>query len=193
MNSESPGTSKHFVQDDMGSVNWKGLGAIFVVLVVGSMFLLSSCARKSQSIPVNISNLYVPPFKNETNESGLEDLLTDEAIQEFQADANLQLVTKKKADAMLIGRITRYKKIPLLYNDQDVVQQWKLRIEMSLALKDLETGKILWRKPDIFRETTYSDIIPPIETELDAKKRVIRQLARDAVSSTVEGWPYIES
>lgn len=104
----------------------------------------------------------------------------------------MDLVSKSKSDVVVEGTITNYQRIPLIYNEQDIVQQYKVRIEMDLELKDSESGEVLNQFDNIFRETTYSDVNPPVETELDAQERVLRKLARDIVTTIVEGWPYLE-
>lgn len=170
-------------------MNFKARKLLVIVLIFA---FLSGCAGQGRSIPVNVNNLYIQTFQNNSSESALESILTEDVIQEFLADGRLEVVQRSEADAILIGTITRYKHIPLIYNDQDIVQQYKVRMEISITLRDATTREVLWTHPDILRETTYSDIQPPIETELDAQERVSEQLARDAVTSTVEGWPYLD-
>jgi hypothetical protein len=165
------------------------VAVLLLVLMVG---FTAGCSTRSRSVPVNVSDLYLKPFDNNTSEPGLGDILTEDATQEFLSSGQVNLVDRSKADAVLIGVIERYKHIPLIFNDQDIVQQYKVRIEISIALKDPETGEVLWTHPDVRRETTYSDVQPPIETELDAQRRVSDMLARDVVTSTVEGWPYMD-
>jgi len=154
--------------------------------------LLASCAGQGRSIPVNVNNLYVSTFQNQSSESSLERILTDDVIQEFLADGRVEVVSRSEADAILVGTVTRYKNIPLVYNDQDIVQQYKVRMEISISLIDTVSRETLWTQPNIFRETTYSETQPPVETELDAQERVSEQLARDVVTSTVDGWPYLD-
>lgn len=102
-------------------------------------------------------------------------------------------MSSNKADVLLTGAITRYQRIPLIYNEQDVVQQYKVRMDISLKLIDPDSKTVLREWDRIFRQTTYSDVIPPIETELEAQERVVRLLARDVVTATVEGWPYLKT
>lgn len=159
--------------------------ALFLITAVG-------CAGPSRSIPANVNNLYLETFDNNSTEPALQDILTEDTTQEFLANGQVSLVDRDQADAILTGTIKRYKNIPLIYNDQDIVQQYKVRVEISISLRDADTGERLWTHSNIRRETTYSDVQPPIETELDAQEQVSEQLARDVVTSTVEGWPYMD-
>lgn len=162
----------------------------FLVCLVA--VLIGGCGtRNSRSIPTNVNDVHVPPIENKTSETGLENLMTDQVTQQLLANGQVDLVSRKEANLIVNGVLTNYKRIPLAYNDQDIVQQYKVRLEMKLTMIDPESGRILRQFEGIFRETRYSDINPPIETELDAKERVVRKLARDVVTTVVEGWPYL--
>lgn len=165
----------------------KGIVCCFLIV------LLFGCATtNSRSIPANVNDVYLAPVDNRTSEIGLSSIITDQATQQLLADGRVDLVNRKKADVVVRSVVTDYQRIPLIYNEQDIVQQYKVRIEMALRLEDAETGEVLNQFDNIFRETTYSDVNPPIETEQVAKERVIRKLARDIVTTVVEGWPYLE-
>lgn len=166
-----------------------------VLILVGLLAFLfqSGCGtRNSSSIPANVNDVHLPPMENSTREPGLENLLTDQVTQQLLADGRVDLVGKSEAKVVVHGTITGYERIPLAYNDQDIVQQYKVRMEMRIELVDPGSGETLKQFSNIFRETRYSDINPPIETEFDAKQRVVRKLARDVVTTLVEGWPYLK-
>lgn len=163
------------------------------LLIVVFVLILSGClGGNSRSIPPNVNDVYLAPIKNNSSETALENKLTDQAIQQLNADGRINFVSKEQSQVMVQATITQYQRIPLIYNDQDIVQQYKVRIEMNLRLLDSGTKEVLNEFDNIFRETTYSDVNPPAETELDAQERVLRKLARDIVTTTVEGWPYLE-
>ncbi len=162
---------------------------IFCLLVI---FFLTGCAGiERRSIPADIRDLAVVPFDNSSAEPGLENILTDEIIQQFLAEGQLNLVQPGQADVILEGSIDRYRRIPLIYDDRDRVQQYRLRVDISFQLIDPDTERALRSFKNIYRQTTYSDLIPPRETEYDAQERVLYQLSRDVVTSVVEGWPYM--
>lgn len=155
--------------------------------------LSSACGYKAtHSIPPNVSKITIKPFQNSSSEPNLENRLTEEVTQQLLAHGELQVVDPAKANVVLLGKINKYRKIPIMYNEQDVPQQYKLRVEIALRLLDADTRDSLRRFENIFRETVYSDVLPPAETEYQAQDQVLNQLARDVVTSTVEGWPYMD-
>ncbi|MGM0381460.1 MAG: LPS assembly lipoprotein LptE [bacterium] len=156
------------------------------------LFLLAGCAGGSHSIPTNVRDLAVVPFDNSSAEPGLENILTDEIIQQLLAEGQLNLVKPEEADVILRGNIDRYRRIPMIYDERDRVQQYRVRVEINYKLIDPATDRALRTFEDIYRQSTYSEVVPPIETEYDAQERVLFQLARDVVTSVVEGWPYMD-
>ncbi len=167
----------------------------FISILLGLIIVFTAACRFTGEprIPPGMSRITIPPFENRTNEPGIDGLLMDEVLDQFIAHSQLRLVDRTRANAILEGRIDSYGKFPLIFGDQDIVEQYRLRIEITLQLKDAQTEEILHRFDQIYRETTYSDVLRPRETEFEAQRRVLRQLARDILSSTVHGWPYIEN
>ncbi|GEM_PF-3072400 len=166
----------------------KGWIASLLLLVI----LLSSCGLAGKtSIPPEMSHVALSTFENNTGETDLERRLTDEVYDQLIAHGELRLVAPEQADVKIKGEINEYLKIPLAFGERDVVEQYKLRVEIALELIDVETGEMIRGFENIFRETTFSEVIPPRETEYQAQDRIIRQLGRDVLTSTVEGWPYI--
>lgn len=164
----------------------------FVPLLLVLAVTAGCAGNQTRSIPANVNSVYFAPVQNDSSEPGLENILTDEATQQILADGRVDLVDQKEADVTVKSTITNYKRIPLIYNDQDIVQQYKVRVEMKIRMLDAETGEVLNQFDNVFRETTYSDVNPPVETEFAAQQRVLRKLARDIVTTIVEGWPYLE-
>ncbi len=163
-----------------------------LVIVFVSVVLLSSCGLAGESsIPPEMSHVALTTFENNTDETDLERRLTDEVYDQLIAHGELRLVPPEQANVKIKGEINKYLKIPLAFGERDVVEQYKLRVEIALELIDMETEEMIRGFENIFRETTFSEIIPPRETEYQAQNRVIRQLGRDVLTSTVEGWPYI--
>ncbi len=172
----------------MNIKNWT-----FVLFLITILLITGCAAVERRSIPADIRDLAVVPFDNSSAEPGLENILTDEVIQQFLAEGQLNLVKPEQADVILEGNIDRYRRIPLIYDDRDRVQQYRVRVDISFELIDPETGRALRSFENIYRQTSYSDLTPPRETEYDAQERVLYQLARDVVSGVVEGWPYMEN
>ncbi len=168
------------------------LRATVLLAVLLCVNLIISCQITGQHIIPDMNNVALIPFENNTAEPGLEGLLMNEVVDQFIADGRLRLVEADRSDVIVRGAIDTYKKIPLIFGEQDIVEQYRMRIELSVSLIDSQTEQPLRQFSKIFRETTYSSVIPPRETEFQAQRRVLRQLSRDVLTSTVDGWPYLD-
>ncbi len=168
-----------------------GVGVVLSLLLV---FSLVGCAPREgrRALPAGARDLHVAPFGNESNEIGLENLLTEAAVQQFLADGRVNLVEEPEAaDVVLRGTITGYGRWPVIFNARDIVQQYRVRMRVRIRLVDPPTGEVLRNVDGVTRRTFYSDRVAPVETEEDAQQRVVDQLARDVVRRTLEGWPYV--
>ncbi len=162
---------------------------VFLLLFLCLALYLNSCAYTVKSIlPEHIKKVTVTTFKNNTFHYGLEDTLTDAVIREFIVDGRLRVGRAKTADALLSGEITRYDREPLSYDNENIVEEYKIRIMVDITFKDLTTAEALWKEKEMEGEATYSVRIEPIETEQEGLERAIEELARRIVSRTIEGW-----
>jgi outer membrane lipopolysaccharide assembly protein LptE/RlpB len=158
-------------------------------LVLSLVIFLSGCAYTLKTIlPEHIKKIAIPTFKNKTFHYGLEETLTDVAIREFIVDGRLRVGRKETADALLSGEITHYNREPLSYDNENIVEEYKIRILVDVAFRDLTTGEVLWKEKEMEGEATYSVRIEPIETEQEGLERAIEELARKIVSRAIEGW-----
>jgi len=74
----------------------------------GLAVVLAGCASRippRRNLPEWVQKIYLPIFKNETSEPGLEEVGTRLAVEEFLADGRLEIVSKSE-DADLIVDVT---------------------------------------------------------------------------------------
>ena len=162
--------------------------AVFV-----QVLLLVGCAYTSTSIlPPHIKRIAVPVFSNATFKAGLETMLTDAVIREFLTDGRLEVSSEDRADAILYGRISYYFLDPTRYDSMGRVEEYRIWVLVTISLKDLKDGKVLWTEENMEGQTTFSPLggsgLSP-ESEEQAISRVVRKLAKDIVLRTIEGWP----
>lgn len=154
---------------------------------------LAGCAYTSTSIlPPHIRRIAVPVFSNATFKAGIEAILTNSVIKEFLSDGRLEISSEERADAILYGKITYYFLDPTRYDPVGRVEEYRIRVLVTISLKDVREGKILWTEENMEGQTTFSPLggsgLSP-ESEDQALMRVIDRLAKDIVLRTIEGWP----
>ncbi len=167
----------------------------YISLIV-LLSVLSSCAYQVQDhLPSNITTIYVPLFQNSTDRYGLEERLTEEVIKKFLVDGSLKVGGKAKAQAVLEGKISRYMLIPLVYDVNNLVEEYKMVLTVNLRLIDLTTREVLWEEREgdaveVFY-TAYSEEAQArnsAELEPDVMERLLLRMAGKVVERVVRGW-----
>lgn len=167
-----------------------------IVSLLLLLSLLSGCSYALKlSLPENIKKIAIPTFTNKTMKYGIETKLTDAVIRQFLVDGRLEVVDKDKADAVLEGVISHYLLQPLAYDANNVVIQYRLKMDVDVKLVDLKENKVLWVQEQVGGITGGSTTFYvsgstgfAIETEYDAQLRVYDKIARDIVNRTIYGW-----
>ena len=167
---------------------WVKLSAVLLLVSVW----ISGCGYTPAPIlPQHIKNIAITPFVNKTVHYGIEEKLANAVTNEFLRDGRLNIAKEQHADAVLTGTITQYVLEPVSYDEQDVIQQYKLWITVNLTFTDLTTKTVLWEHNDMKGTVNY--FVSPtagelVETEDEAQDRLVDDLAVDVVRRTIEGW-----
>lgn len=163
------------------------------LLGVTAGFLFNGCSDVNlrPGMPTYMSKMSIPVMQNRTAQPEVENQITQQLTQDFLVDGRIDLVDSDQANAILQGTITTYVLEPLLLDVNNTPQQYKMIVIISLALKDTQAGKDLW-KEDSFRETTTYYVannlgITP-EDEQTARSRLVQQLSKRIVSRVIEGF-----
>jgi len=150
------------------------------------MFLLSGCQYTLQfPLPSPTSKIAIPIFVNKTFQEGLEEILTQEVIDNFLLKTRFKVVKKEKADIVLKGEILYYLNEPLSEITAGE-KEYKVRIGTLVTLVSKKKSKVFWRKK--INEATVYSIFSSIQTEEEATKQTCRKIAEDLVNLTLKGW-----
>ena len=135
--------------------------------------------NKVNNTDENIQGLYVPQ---------LETSVRTAIIDRFLFDGNLHIADADKADLVLSGSLINLAQDTLRQDSNLNVQQYRIRVIVSLKLTDTATGKVLWEEPSFAGETTYFLTGPQGETQSAAIDTALTDLATRVVERTVENW-----
>ena len=125
------------------------------------------------------SGLYVPLL--ETN-------VRTAIIDRFLFDGNLHIADPDKADLVLSGDLISIAQDDLRQDVNQNVQEYRIRIIVSLTLTDAATGKVLWKEPSFAGETTYFLTGTQAQSQSAAIDAALTDLATRVVERTVENW-----
>ncbi|MCB1062332.1 MAG: LptE family protein [Verrucomicrobiae bacterium] len=90
----------------------------------------------------NIQRIHVPTFKNATLEPRSAAIVTNSVIKQLQQDGTYEITSKEKADAVLVGKITRIDRRQLRAAQTDTLKttEMSLYIVVEWSLVDPSTG-----------------------------------------------------
>ncbi len=161
----------------------------FKYFIIVILLILLKCTWTPRTVlPEYLRVLYIPTAGNNTLQPGLSDSLTKQVIEEFELDG--RLTTSKhvsNAQGVLFCTIVKYKKVPISYTDLGEIDTTKLILGVNIKLRDIKSGEWI-SDGDIEEELEYNHKSEPVETEVDAQARLIKQIAPRIVSKTIEGW-----
>ena len=167
--------------------------SILLVLSIGG------CGFTTGSLlPSNYRTIAIQPFKNkiayvEENNQGiyvpaLETTVRTAIIDRFLFDGNLHIATPDKADLILDGDLISIAQDTLRQDVNLNVQQYRIRVVVSLTLTDRATGKVIWTEPSFAGETTYFLSGAGATTQSAAIDTALTDLSTRVVERTIENW-----
>ena len=161
-------------------------------IILFSAFLLSGCGGyvATSLLPSYIKKINISSFINKSFRPDLPEKINTIVTREFIADGRLTVAGEQDADAILYGEITNYDLQPLSYSEQMNVQEYKVRIILSIWIKDVKENKILWQENNIevFTTATSSTGGLEVKVESEAINEVIEKIARKIVRRVIDGW-----
>ncbi|MFP7755856.1 LPS assembly lipoprotein LptE [Thermodesulfobacteriota bacterium B35] len=112
--------------------------------------------------------VYMPTWKNRTNELGLDARIYQSLARWFQKSDAIRITKdKKNADLILAGEILYIDLPSVSWNGDARSTSVKVKLGVRYVLKDLKKDKILWEVPDELWTEDYS--IHDIGTNAETK------------------------
>lgn len=159
----------------------------------GLIIFVFGCAHTpgSSDLPQHVRRISVQQFMDQTGHSIVSRKLTEQVVKEFLYDKRMAVVNPESADALLLGKITKYILEPLSFDESYIPEEYKLWIWVDIGFKDMVSNKILWVEKRMAAEVRY--FVTPRKggnflTEEEAQEIVIKLLAEDIVKRTIDGW-----
>ncbi len=158
---------------------------------------MSSCGYTlvgQGNLPDHIKTIAIPVFKNETLEEGVEISLTNAAIDEFVKGGRMKLVSRERADALLIGVVKSYKnKEAVTYDDRNRVSSYKVTVTVDVTLRDLIDDTVLWEEAGLAENADYAGgddvgLTEEKENERNALQTLAEDMAQKIRTLSTEGF-----
>jgi len=174
----------------------KHISLILIILICG---LSPSCGYTTGStLAAYYKTIHVESFKNSisfTRENQrniylplLEVKVRNAVVDRFMFDGNLKIAESDQATLILKGELKSYQRDGLRYTDNDDVEEYRVRIIVSLEMWDSRKDELVWAEGSFAGEATYFLTGPDATTEDSAVEEAITDLARRIVERTIENW-----
>ena len=159
-----------------------------IILGLGLILIISGCQfQPQQLLPPADSKIAIPVFVNHTYQPGLEDVLSQEVIEQFHLRTRFVIVSLDRADLILRGVITQYLKEPLA-EVAEGVKEYRVRMVVQANLSAPQERQVYW-KEIIEEAAVYSALEEKgIQTEDEAIERICEKISQDLVNLALEGW-----
>ncbi|GHT69561.1 hypothetical protein AGMMS49950_02540 [Endomicrobiia bacterium] len=174
-----------------------------VVLSLFALFLtpLVSCTsiHNSAGQAENVKKVYVKPFINNANQSGLEVKFTNEVMKEIMENGRLSLVyNETEADGIIMVTIIKYTLKP-----HTMLGKYKLSVVADASLIDKNNNATLWAEHAMEDTETYkdssensadgADAVGDDMTEEGARQLVWEKMSKKIVRSVVKEFKSVTS
>ena len=128
------------------------------------------------SLPGGIQTIAVNILKNSTSETGLENIVTNDLINEFIRKGKTVEKNSKKADAVLSGAIESTRITTISRQGQQSPLERQIEIAVSLKLTSSD-NKVIWSASNISDYEAYNVASDKQATETN-KRRAIETLSK---------------
>jgi hypothetical protein len=169
-----------------------------ILRMAGLLLLLLASGRAgfayeptAQVLSQSTRKIAVRLFENKTGTIGLKDKLTMTVNQAFNRDGRWQIVEESEADGVLIGEITRYFRMPLKHDANNITIEYKVLVMVDISFYDMHSKQTLWTERNLQATLTAppaSSGLPGGITEVEMQQKLWDQLAKDIATRTFEGF-----
>ena len=140
-------------------------------------------------VPRNANRLYIVPPANTTEKADISPKLYDKVKEFISLDGRLGVdADDNNSDLRLEIRITKYLLERLKFDEVGRAIEKRIWVTADVRLLNIKRKKVIFYEADIQSFKTFSDLVPPIETEFQVMEYVLDDLARRITSKTVTGW-----
>ncbi len=163
-----------------------------IIIVVAIIISVNACSYSftGASVPSHLKTIAIPLVKDRSG-SGEPDManeFTNELIQKFLDDNNLDVTDKRTADALLECSVSSLQdKLETVSGSGETATQRRLTINVKVLYKDLVKKNTILDK-NFSNYVTYSTSGDTFQARKDAIQEVIELITEDILLGVVSNW-----
>jgi len=167
-------------------------GIIWLSTVIS--ITLISCGYRfpgTGAFPEGVNHIFVEVLENKTSESGIENTVTRNLIDEFILREKGSLVGNiDDADSILSGVVARIAFHTIVSRGKDSARERRVTVWISLKLSDLD-GNVIWAAKNLSENQAYNVVDDKNETELNKRAAIdlaSQRIAERALNRLTDGF-----
>ena len=98
------------------------------------------------SIPINIKNVSIPLFENQTVEFELSEKLTSKIVQEISSQNIIKITNDVNSDSIINGVVNSVSDGPYSFNDNEQVSEYRFSLSVRVSWIDNGADSKLFEK-----------------------------------------------
>jgi hypothetical protein len=156
--------------------------------VVGALVALALAAGCGYRIvgyggqlPGGITRVEVPVFENITSRADVGRVLTENFISQLLGSAKVSVVSGEGAQALILGKVTSYKREPITFDSKEKPLENRLTIIMDVRLVSKVEQRLLFGEKAVTVRYDY-----PVKNDLQENDRLEDQAMRSALKQLSE-------
>lgn len=160
-----------------------GRGIILLGLLL--LMLLTSCGYRLKGqgrLPEGIARIAILPFANQSYETGLENDLYNDLVDEFARSRNLLLATPENADLLLRGTIKNVDSSAISYSPDDRTYEYRVAMVLDIVFERVADKSVFQRKTGLREVEEYKTSSEPLLVDRrrrEALRRISRVMAEN--------------
>ena len=144
------------------------------------MMGVSACGYRfsgSGNLPSDIKSIHVAMFKNNSSETGLENVITNDLIYEFTRKKRGAIQKSDQAEGILAGVITSVRADTIARRGQSTSLTRRVVVAVDIKLTD-RSGAVLWFENNMTESEAYDVVADKQTTEQKKKDAIIKASKR---------------
>jgi len=148
-----------------------------LLFLLGCNYHFSLNEVKKEPKEVRARKIHIDPFINRTPQRKLENFLINELVYEFNTGDELEIVERKRAEAILSGEFIAYEATGIAYTRGEYTATGRVRIAIKAKLTD-RNQNILWEKVELSDQEEFQVTTNPSQTKDNREKAIHRIIER---------------
>lgn len=177
-NDQSPMTTKS---------NKYFLSSFFIIAITVIGASISGCySFTGASVPPHLKTVAIPLFEDVSGfgEPGLREKFTQQVLELFRSDGNLEIGERLTANSIVEGAIIQVTDAPSVIGGNDIVRTRRVTITVRASFTDMTLRKKVWEKDF----SNWGEYTQGQQTRDVALTDAVNKVAEEILLETVSGW-----